>query len=461
MGKRIRGAALKAKKRAQALTEELQEKQSEEIANRTFNKTEGQELFVLDTAGTQKNIPHQYQRRNKRKEENKKTKKLKQSLSEKDQRMVEKILSHNKLDPAALEKQAAKEKAILTQKQLWRKTKPAARTRANFDLWGEDDDNNSDEKKKETTNSNEPTDQKLAVAPGGTAPKHLEVKPRAALPPPKVLETTVKVQVPLSGQSYHPDKERHSEALQQAIGLEKSRNKAEEYQNTPLATGMSEETKALLLSDSDSDSDDDNDSDGDDQDTTNRNETSSSDGKDNKSSIAFVMPKREEKLTTAQRNKQKRIRQEKAAQERKRRNKRLLSEVGELPVYKKEIKRNERERAKKRLESEQRKEQTRRTPGTNIELAATQINPRTAPSLPVALSDELSTKQHSYLRTIQPKGSLVTDRMCSLQDRSLAAKKSERKRKRGQRNGGKKRRLNVKGRKNTEHSGPGFCIMGV
>ena len=75
--------------------------------------------------------------------------------------------------------------------------------------------------------------------------------------------------------------------------------------------------------------------------------------------------------------------------------------------------------------------------------------PIDAPTYPVALTSELKS---GSLRTIKPKGSLVTDRMASFQDRDMAAKKQTKRKRRAQ---GKRRKLKLKVR------GKGYAEGGI
>ena len=82
-----------------------------------------------------------------------------------------------------------------------------------------------------------------------------------------------------------------------------------------------------------------------------------------------------------------------------------------------------------------------------METELSQQDPLTAPTVPVALSSELHAKGKNgggSLRTMIPKGDLVTDRMASLADRNLVSKRKTGDKKRIMQ--GKRRKLNVKGK---------------
>jgi nucleolar protein 53 len=87
-------------------------------------------------------------------------------------------------------------------------------------------------------------------------------------------------------------------------------------------------------------------------------------------------------------------------------------------------------------------------------------NPLHAPTLPVALSDDLS----GALRTMKPKGSLLTDRMESFRDRNMTTKKLVGDRKRIVQ-GNKRRKLKVKESKRQDihvkdERGKDYLLMG-
>ena len=76
-----------------------------------------------------------------------------------------------------------------------------------------------------------------------------------------------------------------------------------------------------------------------------------------------------------------------------------------------------------------------------------QKDPIRAPSLPVALTEELGKAGGGSLRTVTPKGSLVTDRLESMVARGMIQKKKTD----GRRIVQGKRRKKVVGEKGTEY----------
>jgi nucleolar protein 53 len=82
--------------------------------------------------------------------------------------------------------------------------------------------------------------------------------------------------------------------------------------------------------------------------------------------------------------------------------------------------------------------------GMNVIGKLSELDPINAPSLQVALTDEL---KDGSLRTVRPKGSLLTDRMESMISRKMANRKAAHKKKVVH---GKKRK-NMKGGKGREY----------
>ena len=425
MGKKLQGAALRAKKRAQEAMEELQEIQAERVAQAAVVDEPDEALFVLDTEGGI--VPH-HERPSRKNDGKKQTLKI---LTAKEKLEVERLLeTHSKEELVRMVKEG---KALLDKSQVRTRGLRADKTKkANYDLWGNDDDSKA---RTETT-----TTVKLAVgsAPAGIAPvRALRTKPRQALPPPHAKEATIAVEVAQAGQSYRPDPTLHQKALEQAKLVEARRIKAQEYLNTPISQGMSEETKALLVGDTDSEdesSDDEADDDG-----NNNDETT-------------VPKKRREKLTRAQRNKQKRLRVEKAIQDKQRKRRKLENSVAEIPRFRKEMRQQDKELEERNKRIAEAKEAAKRVKGSKVFEAVSESNPIDAPSYPIGLTTEV---KKATLRTLKPKGSLVTDRIMSLRDRDLAVPVRGHKKLRK-----RKRRIAVKGKHNAGNEGADFAVLG-
>jgi len=213
------------------------------------------------------------------------------------------------------------------------------------------------------------------------------------------------------------------------LRVETKRELAEKESKLSASQGMSAETRALLLGDSDTE---DEDSDDDDQNNENNNDLDMT----NPSAL-----KRPEKMTRAQRNRQKRIRAEEYEIRERKKQKRLRHELRGVKSVNKKLRKEEAEQKAAKEKIERLKSESERSKGKNLYQQLADENPRYAPSYPVALPGELASG--TSLRTIKPKGSLVTDRMVSLMDRGLAVKKQL---KLKQRVEGKRRKVKVRGK---------------
>lgn len=424
MGKKLRGAALRAKKRQQEAMEELQDHQAEQVAASGVVDQSNEQLFVLDTEGGI--VPH-----NQRppKEETLKKKRTLKILTAKEKRKVENLLkTHSRKELVRMVKEG---KALLEHKHVRTHGPRADKTRkANYDLWGDSTDNTEQNTKMKSSSA-----PRLGSAPAGVAPPHVQRKARKARAPDAV-DGTVAVEVANAGQSYRPDPTLHKQALEQAKKVEARRTQAEQYENTPISQGMSEETKALLVGDTDSE-----------------DEGSDSDMEGSSSTPASSLQQQREKMTRAQRNKQKRLRAEKTMQEQERKRRRMENSVGEIPRYKKEFRKEARELHERKEKIEQAKEASKRIKGSKVFETASAINPIEAPTYPIGLASEV---KKSTLRTIKPKGSLITDRIMSLRDRDLAAAPA----KGGHQIKKRRARKSVKGKRNAGTQGADFAVLG-
>lgn len=457
MGKKLRGAALRAKKRQQEAMEEMQEQQAADVAAAAVVDQPDERLFVLDTEGSL--LPHLPKAETILKKKAARTVKV---LTAKEKVEVERLLQkHSKRELVQMVQQG---KALLDPKRVLRThgARSDGKKKANYDLWGDDDDdNNGNDKakpdKKQASDAAKAQSSSmrstLGSAPAGISPGHVQYKGRKARLPPALAaagggsitsttrtpSTTVAVEVAQSGQSYRPDPTLHKRALEKALAVETRRQQAQEYQNTPISQGMSEETKALIVGDTDSEdesSDDDNNNDEDETTTT----------------TTSALHKRKDKFTRAQRNKQKRLRVEKAIQGKARKRRKLENQVAEIPRYKKEFRKESQVLSTRKDEIAAAKEASSRVKGAKVFEAASESNPIEAPTYPIGLTAEV---KKATLRTIRPKGSLVTDRIMSLRDREMAAPvkghKTLKKR---------KRRKAVKGKHNAGNEGADFAVLG-
>jgi len=400
MGKKLQGAKLRAKKRAVAALEELQEQQAEAAAALTVTAAKDADLFVLDTTG--ETVPH-----HKRPSRIQSKFQRDAGLSAKEQKQVERLRERH--DPAKLQELAERGRKHLEQQRRGRRT--TQRTKTNFDLWNTNDDNS-------TKNISANVAKQAKNKPKNKTNKKPKLVAAAAV-------AAVAVDVAKTGQSYHPDPVAHKTLLDKAAAIEVARETKKRYLAEPLSKGMSEETKALLLRDSDTDESSDNDED--EQDDT---------------LAVGPVPKRANKLTRAQLNKKKRKRVEEAIQQKQKKEKKLLKQVGEIHRYKKEL--NKQEQEKQALAKQPPKSTTTVAPGKDLEFQIAAKDVVHAPLVAVALDTAGS------LRTLRPKGSLAQDRVRSLAVRQqivVAGKDPESRRRTAATR--KKRKLSTKGRHNS------------
>jgi len=432
-----RGAVLRAKKRADEAAAELLDQTIENQESSKFEAKDDSELFVLDTKadigvtglGNKKRKPVAIST-----ELNVKQGK-KNRISEQDGRQIRKIMS-NHSNEAVVSLAAANEVRTVHAKRVLR---IAGTAKASFDLWDE------------TAPENEET----RVLPfitgvasqGGTAPMQFHTVTKSSLrkdmQQPSILskkqmkarrqyeakaKQTIRVEPAQPGQSYRPDEEQHQDVIGEALAIELRRKEAVDYRNAPLGGGMQAETLALIVGDSDDESSDEEDEGGDDDDDDTN-----------------ARHKRKEKMTKAQRNKQKRVKADRLALEERRRKKQLLNQFDLSKKVSKEVRKEEAAKVARREEINALIAEKEAQPlGGNVIEKLSEMDPINAPSLPVALTDEL---KDGSLRTVKPKGSLLTDRMESMISRKMANRKAISAKQRVQ---GKRRKLQ-KGGKGREY----------
>jgi nucleolar protein 53 len=395
MGRKLRGAALRAKKRSTEAAEEMVETTAVQVEHDVVRQQSNDDLFVIDTTAI---VPSKKQLAKKEQ----KDKKRKHQASAKEQAQIQKLVDGHSAE--ALKKLAEKGKAVAKHAKIKGSTKPK------FDLWGAEEDINKSKR------------QKTVVAPAGIKPEsHVQITTTKALPS---TSSAVSLELAAPGQSYNPDKKDHKQAIVQALKVETKREHAEKEHKAPVSQGLSEETKALLLGDSDTDSDSD-----------------SEDNEDRDDNAISSIQKRPEKLTRAQRNKQKRVRAELHEIQERKRQKKLITAAGQAKTIAKHLQKEEAAKKERKEQLEKLKTEKQRVKGKDVYQQLAEENPRFAPTYPVALPGELQSG--SSLRTIKPKGSLVTDRMVSLMDRDMAAKKQLKQKMRVE---GKRRKVKVRGK---------------
>ncbi|KAL3906336.1 MAG: hypothetical protein SGILL_009311 [Bacillariaceae sp.] len=420
MGRRLRGAKLRAKKRSTADAEDNLQVQAKQVAVAEVVNKADEELFVLDTTAI---VPSKIQ------QEKKEAKKRKYTSSAKEEAQIQKLVDGH--TPEELQQLAEKAKATRNHAKIKAKVQPS------FDLWNDDAKPASTvvAKKKQKTSEGEIKSAFNGVA-GIVPSSHVKITTTKPLP---ATGKAVTIDVAKSGQSYNPDQQEHKSAITEALKVETKREYAQKEHKAPVSQGLKPETKALLLGDSDSEDDSDNDDD---------------DARDDGDSSNDDRPiqKRPEKLTRAQRNKQKRHRLGmKEFQERKRQ-KKLQNEAGHAKTIVKNLTKEEKAQKERKEEMEKLKTASERVKGKDVYQQLAEENPRFAPTYPVALPSDL---KKGSLRTIKPKGSLVTDRMVSMMDRNMAAKKQLKKKMRVE--GKRRHKIKVRG-KGYEATGEGNIL---
>ncbi len=399
---------MRSAKRIKLADKESTDTKADHVETQEIAEKKDEELFVIDTTAV---IPSKKQLTKKAQ----KVKDPRKNASLKEQAQIEKLVQQH--SPNQLQQLVAKGNIA---------TRAATRkgsVQPNFDLWAEDA--KSQQEKTPNSKKRKSVDPVIGSTLAGIKPSsHVEISTRPALPAPHAKSKTVTVEVAKAGQSYNPDKVMHAKVLHEAVLVEHKRQKAEKEAKAPISTGMSAETRALLLG---SDSED---SDNEDEEKREEKDTE----------VDRPVEKIQKKMTKAERNKQKRIRAEQQEIQSRKRQKKLQNAVAEAKVISKQLSRQEIEQNKRREDMEKLKLANQRTKGADVYQRQSEENPIFAPTYPVALTSELKQTGGS-LRVIKPKGSLLTDRMISLADRDMSAKKQLKKKMRVE---GKRRKMKLK-----------------
>ena len=361
MAGKKRGSSRQRKRADVAFQSTVEDRIEQAEEDEIVQKSEAGELFVLDTEGDT-----EVHRKIVAVEKARRAK-----AKKRPEVQVQNLLKKHNNDADALRAIAEKKNNRLSQKKT-----------TNFDLW----DNND-------------LDNKIT----------LEVSKSSKSKAPAAFKgrSLIAVDLPHGGQSYKPDKEQHQDVIGEALAIELRRNEAVEDKRTPAWNGMSEQTLAILATgDDDSSSDE---------------EDSEIDG--NSTSAVFHVKKKQDKLTRAQRNKQKRVKAEKARLADRKRMKQFLHQVNESKKISKEVLREQREKMERRDQIKKLQDEKLSQPlGSNILEKLVKENPIKAPALPVALSIELDRGGGSTLRTVKTKGNLIHDRLHSMADRKMVNK---------------------------------------
>jgi nucleolar protein 53 len=424
---RLQGSALRAKKRANAAAVELVDQSAQWAEVQSFAQAPNEALFAIDT--TAQPVPNFKLPAKKAATANS----SKHSIPKLQQKKVQDLLE--KHDSKTLQDMLKKEKLSRRRSKL-----------PSEDLWQDCDDKKANEKP--TTKKNK---QSIITARAGIAPVHTSsfrnvrgLAQKIAAKGKNTGPKTVAVQPALAGQSYHPDPQQHQDVIGEALALELRRQEVETYVKTPISNGMRQETKALLVTDDQEFEESEDDDDHDIEETTNETDLASP-----------ILPRRTEKLTRAQRNKQKRLRSEQAELQQRKRTKKFLNEVADVKKIKRDIVQVELTKQQRRELIQQEKQQKKEQPlGINLIQKQFEQNPLAAPTLPVALSSDYTPATAATatagpsLRTVHPKGSLITERLMSFRDRQLVVDSSK--------HAGKERKRIVQGKKRLKVKGKGY-----
>eukprot|EP00536_Pseudo-nitzschia_multiseries_P008636 jgi/Psemu1/325292/estExt_fgenesh1_pg.C_2220012 len=400
MGKRVRGAKLRSQKRGSEAAKEIVETQAVRAEEGTVAQKADDELFVLDTTAVVAS-----KKQLQKKETKQQKKQQHESASSKERAQIQKLVATH----SAQELEALAKKTSLTGGKRAHKRIKAKQNKPTFDMWADDadadaaDDEGTGGSSKLVVKEKKSKSTPIAVSSGphGIVPSsHVQIGTSRALPAPLPKskdKAPVTVDLARSGQSYNPDHKDHKNAIREALLVETKRQKAEKDAKESVSQGMRPETRALL--------------------------------------------KRPEKMTRAQRNKQKRVRAEQWEIKERKRQKRIQHELRGVKSVNRKLTKEEEERKAEKEKIERLKTESERSKGKDLYQQLAEENPRYAPTYPVALPGEL--KSGASLRTIKPKGSLVTDRMVSLMDRGMTAKKALKLKNRVE---GKRRKVKVRGK---------------
>jgi len=425
MGKRKQGSALRAKRRADVTAEELADAMAVESEQARTEAKGDDTLFVLDTARDQSAVTRNVAKKDRLSKEEKAAKREnKYGCSEKDKRQIKKMV--NLHGEEGVEKIAVATRTATIRKKRTGGALKSGGDATKFDLWGSDNGSSKKAGKKSKAAVLVPATNGVAsmcgVAPvvfvektssvGEVVPsaenKWLRTKRHAAAK----ARPTVAVDIAHEGQSYRPDKEKHQDAIGEALSIEVRRNEAIEEKKAPIGGGcLSEETLAIMIKDGESESESDDD---DDEDL----------GPTGLKSVGVAV-KRDGKLTRAQRNRQKRVRSMNYEVEERKRTKALGRQINHMPTLSKQARKADMTNALRNAEIRTLKAEALAVPlGTNLWMNLSEKDPTNVPSLPVALTEELDPKKgKGFLRTMKPKGSLLTDRMESMAARKMIHKR--------------------------------------
>mmetsp|Transcript_15053 Transcript_15053/g.32860 ORF Transcript_15053/g.32860 Transcript_15053/m.32860 type:complete len:436 (+) Transcript_15053:114-1421(+) len=432
MGKRSkRGASLRAKKRADQAHQQLELALTERGEEHRAQSKKDEELFVLDTDRRETAASGKALAAARRAAQKDASKKRKYEHSGREMRQIKRVLEkHGNEGAIALAERGRKRLEGKRVRNLASSAKPT------FDLWDESPPPSAggDEKLRKSSTaaatSFDPDLDPPTQPAAKLSKKQIKARRRAEAEAPPSLA----VEVAHPGQSYRPDGEHHQDAVGEALSIEIRRNEAEEHKKRPIGEGMSARTREIIVEN-------------DLEEELSDEEEEDSDGN---SANATKIIKRKEKLTRAQRNKQKRVKAEQTALKERRLQRQFLHQANEVHGHNKAVKQAEKEQTERRLKTARLKSEKKAQPlGKDVWSALSQKDPIRAPALPVALTEELKSKDGvgGGLRTVTPKGSLVTDRLESMAARNMLSKKKAE----GRRVVQGKRRPKARGGRGTEY----------
>ena len=454
MGKRSRqGAALRATRRANVAALQLEQAMVDRSDETRVQSKDDAELFVLDTTRNETALGASNKRRRRnghdgvgcsKDHQKDERNKLKTQQSAREERQIQRLIKVHGEKVVQLAEEGRARATIPNTGRKGRLTSTGVLTssRPSFDLWGE------------CTTISAATIMKKKIIPSPvpyltSQPTSNETKGVALLPSAPRLA----VEIAHPGQSYRPDAEQHQDAIGAALSIEIRRNEAIEYKNKPVSDGLSTYTAGLIVGDDDTSDDDDHDDDDEDG-----NGLGGKDAAVSSSLSNILKKKRKEKLTRAQRNKQRRVKAELLVIKGRKARKAFLHQANEVRIHNKAVLTAEKEATERRIQVERLRAERKAKPlGSDVWGALSRDDPLSAPTLPVALTEELmgtSTMDGGKdgggsLRTVVPKGSLVTDRIESMAARNMIVK---RKVSGGRRIvQGKKRNNKVRGAEGTEY----------
>ena len=460
-----RGATLRATRRANVANQQLEHALSERNEETRLLSKDDADLFVLDTTrlggGGGGVGESRYDNKRRRRDgamegkgNSEKTRIMKHEHSEREERQIKRLIRlHGKEGTIALANEGRARTVARTAGGGGAKltsTGILASTRPSFDLWGDSRPNTT------TTTTSKKAKAKgkgrtsaAASSIASTTVNAAAAGARAAVvSSAKNIPPRLAVEVAHPGQSYRPDVEQHQDAIGVALSIEIRRNEALEYRETPVSDGISDHVKMYMI-DGDATTDDDDD---DDDDTDDEGEEVGGGGGDGR--IGMSSARREKgKLTRAQRNKQKRVKAEHVEIKERRERKAFLHQANEVKIHDRAVRRAEIDSADRRDELNRlRAEKMSKPLGSDVWCGSSRKDPISAPALPVALTEELmgndgggegSVGVGGSLRTMMPKGSIVTDRVESMAARNMINKRRASEGRRIVQ--GKKRNNNVRG----------------